>query len=87
MIGNTLKDWGHPGYGDNKPKIARRRLTESNNIDALPIDIYLKPIDLVIVIQDIARQAVVAFRERIHGTLKRALSLAPQQQNSIAQFV
>jgi hypothetical protein len=60
-------------------------LAQGNDVDALPIDLNLELIDLIVVIEHFPGDVAVAFAERMHGPFERLFSLAPEQENAIAQ--
>ena len=67
VVGDAFQHRGHFGNGHHEPKIARGRLAQREDINALPVDFDLKLIDLVIVIQNRSRCGAVAPHQRLHG--------------------
>jgi hypothetical protein len=87
VIGDAFQDRGHFRDCNNKPEISGGRLSQGNNIDALPIDFYFNSIDCIIMVQYAAGEIAIAFYEGTHCSLKRSLSFPTQQQHAISERI
>jgi hypothetical protein len=85
MIRNPLEDGRHFRNGNDKAEIARSGLAQSNDVNALPVDLYFEMIDSIVVLQNFTRNFAIAFTKRIHGTFESAFRFTTQQQHAIAQ--
>ena len=71
VIGNAFKHGRHFRNRDNKTKIARGRLAQRNDIDALTINFDFQLIDLIVLVEHLARES------SRRGGVGMALSPAP----------
>src|SRR5437016_13616127 len=79
MISDTFENGRHLGYRHDKAKVPCGRLTQRDNVNALSIDVDLKLIYLIVMLQDVARNCGISFRERIHRPLQGAFSFTAEQ--------
>jgi hypothetical protein len=68
MIRDPFKHGRHLGYRQDKAEIARSGLSQSKDIDRATIDVDFHLINGVVVIQNLASFAGVAFSQRMQGT-------------------
>jgi hypothetical protein len=83
VIGDALQHRRHFRDRNNKTQITRGRLAQCDDIDALAIDLNLETIDLIVVVEYLARNVAVAFAKRIHCAFECLFRLAPQQENAV----
>jgi hypothetical protein len=87
VIRDAFEHRRHFGYRHHKAQIARGGLSQSKNVDALPINFNLQLIDLVVMVKHLARGLAVSLGEGVHGFDQRGFGLAAQTQHAGAQRV
>jgi hypothetical protein len=87
VIRDTFKERRCLGHGHHKTQVTRCRLSQDEDIDALPVDFNFQRIDGVIVLQHFTRGRDVPINQRVHRPAQCRFSFAAETKHSIAQRV